>query len=243
VIANLQRADFFVQERQPDKVGKYVPGVDDPLREKDLASDPEGKKNRSRISHAFIYNVWGQYDPQPGVFLYINQSYLDPLVSGQETSQGYGSPVGPGPGRPPGPGSAPPTGEGGQPGATGPQALGPMWTPLGGGGSSGLFPGGPGGPGGPGPGSSASPPGPGCRAPGAAGPGPGPGGPPVGAIGPMPGGFPGTPGTPGAGEKKDSRQRHEFVVMFIWREPAQRIAEDSPPPATGGPAGPGFSPG
>src|SRR5262249_40167603 len=129
VIANLQRADFFVQERQPDKVGKYVPGVDDPLREKDLASDPEGKTNRSRLSHAFIYNVWGQYAPQPGVFLYINQSYLDPLVSGQETNQGYGSPVGPGPGRPPGPGSAPPTVEGGQPGATGPQALGPMWTP------------------------------------------------------------------------------------------------------------------
>jgi type IV pilus assembly protein PilM len=234
LIANLQRFDDFARERDPDKVTKYtfgvdksgkpIPGLEDPLREKDPA-DPEGKKYRSRVSHSFIYAVWPYYDPEPGVFRFINQSYLDPLVGGG-TGGGISGPGMPGP-RPgaamPGP-MGPMGGEGGG-GATA-TAVGPSWVPLTG--ST----------------SSSSPIGPGA--------GPGPGGPRgsavvAGPMLPMPG--PGPMGTPGPGAtpvsaagKPGDRQRFEFVVMFVWREDVKKLGEDAAPPAGGG-GGYGPSPG
>src|SRR5439155_1081724 len=71
LVANLQRTDEFVERQGAGKIGRYVPGVEDPLRERD-PNDPERKKYRSRISHPFVYGVWSYYDPQPGVFQAIN---------------------------------------------------------------------------------------------------------------------------------------------------------------------------
>ena len=114
LLRNLQRTDGFV--KKDDKVSQYIVGVPDPVK--------------GKVSHAFVYSVWPDFTPQPGVFQNIgrDKSYLDGLVGG-------GNAGGPG-GRDGGPGAGPSVGmpPGGMPGtpAETPTApLAPAWTGLG----------------------------------------------------------------------------------------------------------------
>jgi hypothetical protein len=109
LIRNLQKFDSFAKEE--DKVGKYIIGVGDPVK--------------GKVSHAFVYHVWPVYDPQPNVFSYINQSYIDPIIDGR----GAGSP---GSEFDTGamPSAAAPGPDGTTPAAAAPAAIGPPWRPL-----------------------------------------------------------------------------------------------------------------
>ncbi len=217
LLSNLQRSAEFAQMGDAHtKVPEYLPGVDDPLLETD-PDDPEGKKYRSRLSHAFAYNVWLCYDPQPGQFLFINHSYLDQLLGGGIDPNGTAGPGGPG--GPSSPGAPAPGGEGtGDPSLAPATPLAPKWLPLNGSGTANQA----GGPGGPfvppPPGSSGRPGGP--SLPG------GPGGNPTGATTPD--------------KKNDQRIRYEFVVMFVWREPARMVGEPAPADTTGTTGGEGY---
>ena len=146
LLKNLRRFDSFAKEE--DKVGKFIVGVQDPVK--------------GKVDHAFIYKVWKVEDAQPNVFVNIEKSYLDALLPSTSSSPGGGAggfpPGGPGAmGKPstpggnttpgPGPGPGPALG-----GVADPTTLGPAWTnllsALGGGGAGGLS--GFGGPGAPG---------------------------------------------------------------------------------------------
>ncbi len=108
LLKNLQRFDNFAKGE--DKVGKFIVGVQDPVK--------------GKVSHAFIYNWWKVDDALPNSFTYINGSYLDKLF----TDRAGGGANGPGGFRPIGP-VGPPVGapEGG---AAAPAPLGPAWTGL-----------------------------------------------------------------------------------------------------------------
>ena len=187
LLRNLQRFDQFAATGEK-KVGQYIVGVPDPV-----GKDKDGKP---RVSHPFLYSVFPPVaDPQPGVFLYIGQSYLDGLLPTAAGGPGGEGGMQPGavsiPGMPP-PGGMP---DGGTPAA--PTAgLAPAWRGLGGTG-------------------------------GAAGTGTGT---PSATVGmPL---TPGTPGTPPRAVDANARRRHEFVVMFLWREPLPSTpgAAAAPPP-------------
>jgi type IV pilus assembly protein PilM len=172
---------------------------------------------RGKISHVFLYHVWPDPNPSPGSFRVIGTSLIDPMFV-ETGATGGTSPSGP-PGMtigaPPAPGGE--RGGFGGYGLSGGAAGG--WAPLGATGSSaqaggsgfgmppgavspmmGLPPGG--GPPGPPRGESATPPG---APPGSAPPGPMTGGSGTTADGPK-------------GLK--IKPRYEFVVVFVWKEPA-----------------------
>ena len=230
LLANLQRANEFADKNKgSQKVGQYVPGVADPVKD--------------RVSHAFIYNVWEVNKPQPNVFQNIGRSYLDPLAGGGGATGGGGpggrtggTAVMPGPmGGMPGPMA--PTGPSGV-AATPAAPAGQPWTPLTGApgaGAPGMAGSSSSSSSGPGPGSSSSSSGPG------------------GAPMPYPSSS-GTAGVPGAAgmalpplpaPNSTPQRRYEFVVMFVWRE---NVPVVTPPDvlngtaATGGMPGPGGMP-
>jgi hypothetical protein len=211
LLKNLQKFDTFAKGE--DKVGRYIVGVQDPIK--------------GKVSHAFTYKVWMVDDAQSNTFVNINQSFLDRLLSSAGGgSQGSGSGAGPkvvsgmgGAGGAGGPTAAGPMGAGSAGGAGGagggggeaPTALGPAWSGLAaGGGAEGA--GGFGGPGGKGPGGPANF----GSAMGGPGLGRGPGAPPA---------IPAGNGDASKGTSKEERRRFEFVVMLIWREPVPSSAD------------------
>ncbi len=214
LLANLQRMDAFA-DKGKDKVGKYMPEVVDPIK--------------GRVSHAFLYHLWPVPNAQPNIFQYIDQSYLDPLAGGTgattDNKNGVPAPGGSssGPARPlsgsTSPGS-PMSNAAAEP--SGPVA-GQPWLPLTStsvatqGGASGMSP------------SMSGPPG---KPPG---PGPSSSGMPKSNTGAM-------PGIPGlqvieppklATGNGPARNRYEFVVMFLWREPGAEVR--TPPDLLNGP--------
>ena len=215
LMKNLQNIDRFAKDDK--KIGKYIVGVADPVK--------------GKVSHAFLFKAWME-KAQPNSFVWINDSVLDRIVQPSANANGPG---GPQPGGTSGTSGGigpmgPPMGSstsGGSPAA----AIGPAWTPLGGGTTSG------------GPGSmgssgkvmgSAS-------AGGSSGPSrtPGPGSSP---MGPYPGSGSMTKEPLGAGDHR----RFEFVVMLVWREPVPKI-EPNPDAAvadtgSGSGSGPGSPP-
>ncbi|AMV23367.1 Competence protein A [Gemmata sp. SH-PL17] len=191
LIRNLQRTDVFAKDE--NKVARYIVGVPDPVK--------------GKVSHAFVYNVWPVYDPQPNL-QYAATSYLDGLIGGSGSGTGIGGPGGDGKEGGPPSGLIPGGGSGGPPGLSGSgsgsgsgtevAALAPTWQGLGTTGTAGAARGNAG-----------------LGSAGFAGPGmPG-----------MPGGS--TVGSGGGKKVEDTgRTRYEFVVMFLWREPTP-----STPPA------------
>ncbi len=190
------------------KIPRYIPGVSDPVKD--------------RVSHAFIYNVWPYSNYQQNVFQFINQSYLDGLAGGLAGGASGGGGMGGLGGRSgllSGGISGGPGGSSGPGGSTPPPAAaaaGPAWTPLtatsatsAGGGFGGSSK----------PGLSAG----GFSPPPLAGPG-------------SPGGTaPGSAGAAPATSAPDGtvRRRHEFVVMFVWREPIPVVPQtDAGAPST-----------
>lgn len=83
---------------------------------------------RGKISHAFVYNVWEDKNPSAGTFMFIRNSLIDPMISG-DASSSSGTPSGP-------------FGMGGFPGMGGSTSGGTSWTPLVSGGSGGASSGG-----------------------------------------------------------------------------------------------------
>jgi hypothetical protein len=200
LIANLQKTDSFA-EKQKSNVGKYVPGVSDPVK--------------GRVSHAFIYHVWVVENAAPNSFQNINKSYLDPLAGGTAPASssgagGFGGATG---AAPPASGSmGSMSSMGGQnASAAAPAAVpaGQPWMPLtsSASASSGGKSNGPSGA----PGGSGKP-GLGMPQPGGSG---GPGG--FGVIA----GLSAPP--PPALQDGPPRRRYEFVAMFVWREPGADI--------------------
>ncbi|MBN9119342.1 MAG: type IV pilus assembly protein PilM [Planctomycetes bacterium] len=126
LLRNLQRTDTFAEKDKGDqKVGKYIVGVQDPVK--------------GKISHAFVYNVFPAIpDPVPNQFFYIRGSYLDGLLGGGTgPGGGFGIDDKSGPGLPPGRGGSPDAGGMG-PGGMGPggagapaAAIAPPWVGLG----------------------------------------------------------------------------------------------------------------
>ncbi len=127
LLKNFQKFDSFA--RNEDKVGKYIVGVSDPVK--------------TKVSHAFIYNVWMVDNSQPNAFAWINGSYLDQLIGGGSAASGgrggYGQGQGQGQGSAGGGGDdrsignqAPGTGAGQSGGGTVAEGgLVPIWTGLG----------------------------------------------------------------------------------------------------------------
>jgi len=216
LIGNMKRFDAFAQEDK--KIGKYLVDVADPVK--------------GRVSHAFIYSYnWRVENAQPNTFVYINQSYLDKILGGQQPAGmgpgGYGGSLGgmPGPGSVPGPGA--PDGSGGETtAAAGPASRGPAWMPLkpganlGGAGTGGEY--GPPASGGVGGSPSPTPLGTGSVGGGVAG------GETEGGTSPQTGGVP----TSGAGAT--GRRRYEFSLMLIWREPIPSGSGTAKDPAAAG---------
>jgi type IV pilus assembly protein PilM len=204
LLRNMQRTEFFVRatdaksDTPENKVAKFIKGAKDPVG-KDAAGKP-------RVSHAFVYNVFGQVrDPQPNTFYNINRgSFLNTVIgNGGAGAGGAGGGLpGTGGGRddergapPAATGMVPPVGMGppasgtpssGTPGGADPTAtpaaIAPPWSTL----------------------SRNS------AAYGAAAPGTPPPAPP-----PL--------------DEKSNRRRYEFVVMFVWREPASAPPAAEPP--------------
>ncbi|MBA4187967.1 MAG: hypothetical protein C0467_08100 [Planctomycetaceae bacterium] len=113
LLRNLQKFDTFAKNE--DKVGKFIVGVQDPVK--------------GKVSHAFIYNWWKVDDALPNTFTYINGSYLDKLFTDRGGAGAGGAPggirpIGPPVGAPPQPGGP----EAGAPASVVP--LGPSWTGI-----------------------------------------------------------------------------------------------------------------
>jgi type IV pilus assembly protein PilM len=183
-----------------------------------------------RVSHAFIYNVWPVKEGQSS---HIHTSYVSMLLSGGGGGGQDGGPSGPGmPGGGQGTGMAgaggipmmPPGAGGGKDGmgGGGGSSSRSSWAPVGpgsggggGGGGQGMGPGAAGG--GPGAGMGL-PSGPGMDGRGSMDGGAPGGAAGAGAIGGM-GGPPGGPAGGAAAASSRARNRYEFVVIFVWREP------------------------
>jgi type IV pilus assembly protein PilM len=173
---------------------------------------------KGRISHAFEFFHWGDKEPQPGTFKWIDKSYLQDVMTGGTGGQ-VSAPGGPGGNMPsampfsPGKGMAG-MGDSERPGQQGPTSRS-AWAPLGptslgggsGAGGTGGFPGAPGterrGP---------------SLSLGTGGAGGAGGALSAGGRGSSPA-APAAPGTdqPKSGQKQ--RTRYEFVVFLVWREP------------------------
>ena len=235
LVRNLQKIDVFAQD--DTKISRYITGGKDPVK--------------GKVSHAFVYKVWTINNATSHLPVYIQQSYLEAVLSGSGRGSSDGTSGPPGGMAMGAPAGAP----GDTAGAYGSMMMGggsmasanelaPSWRPLKGGRAAGVA--GMAGYGGSG---SMIPPGSGSPddATGEGGTGgislPNPpigtgGGiglppPPVGTGG---GGAAGgilPPGsTPGANQPASAggtgRTRHEFVVMFVWREPVPPVPEDTP---------------
>jgi hypothetical protein len=230
VVRNFQKANMYAERTAIDpvtkkeKVGQFLTGVTDPVK--------------GNISHVFLLFSKPVDNPQPNKFVYINRNYIDAFAAGGADGVTGGTDTGGATGL------NKPGGRGGSAGDEDPGAAyagmmagrggGGMGGPLGGGGTGGWQPlfglgGGAVGGGGAGPG----------------GPAAGPGGPGFGSVGPR--GFggsaggevgigdtgaggPGNPLTPGGpggaagpaqvvGQRQEKRQRTEFVLCFVWKEP------------------------
>ncbi len=220
---NLQRINRFVKD--PNKIGRFIIDGKDPVKDK--------------VSHVFVYHVWSVTQPPPNAMVYINTSQLERLLSG---GRGAAGTTGPGSGAIGSSAAAPPgmpdPGDmasmygsmmGGGAASSPADELAPPWQPLKGGG---LIRGGTFGSGGIPP--TGQPP---DEYGGALPGGPNDAGPAAPTVPPAPTGTPGIPGTPpgvgnlpGAGTPPGggvaapgARKRHEFVVMFVWREPVPPI--------------------
>ena len=202
LLRNLQRTDHFAKLTDPktdtadNKIAKFIPGGKDPVG-KDAAGKP-------RVSHAFVYNVFAPVlDPQTDRYFNITRgSFLNAVIGNGGAGAGGGQ--GGGPAGPAGPGGT--EGGPGVIGGMGPGVIGGM--------------------------------GPGGMGPGPAGPDSGTGGTaPAATVAPPWNTLSGnaaaygaatpTPVSPTAPlDATSTRRRYEFVVMFVWREPAA-----APPPA------------
>jgi type IV pilus assembly protein PilM len=213
LIANLQRADAL-SEKGKDKVGKFIPGISDPVR--------------GRVSHAFIYHVWRVESPSQSTFVNLNKNYVEGLVAPGAAAANQGGQPGPGPG-PMGGGVGGPA-EGAAPAGSAP--AGQPWTPLtassatdsGAAGSS--QPASSQGPvgGGSSTGPKLSGAGIGGVGGSSLGPKPGSGSPPPGAgAGASVPGIPTVTAPPPTSDDGKPRRRYEFVVMFVWREPGADV--------------------
>ncbi|MCX8138760.1 MAG: type IV pilus assembly protein PilM [Gemmataceae bacterium] len=238
LVRNLQQIDKFAQDET--KISRYIVGGKDPVK--------------GKVSHVFVYKVWTVNNATSHLPVHIQQSYLEAILGGGRRGgmDGTSGPPGMAMGTPPG--GAPGDTMGaygsmmaGAGGAASPaDELAPQWRPLKGGraamtpgmpgysGSGGMIP--------PGTGSPDD-----AGAPGAAGSGgislpPPPTGtaggiglpsPPVGTGGGVAPGGPILPGGSRVGQPPSTssgsgRIRHEFVVMFIWREPVPPVPVDTP---------------
>ena len=242
VIRNFQKANLYAEKtavtfdpttaRPVEKVARFVSGIPDPVK--------------GNISHVFLLFSRPVDNPQPNQYAYIQQqNYIDQLMPAAAAGEGGGESGGP-PGGPPGMASMMGMKAGGLSGAGG--AAG-GWVPLtsaGGGSAAGPgMGGGEGGPRGPGmmggaPGMMGGPPGmmsglpsmpgmaggmmPGVSSPGA----------PTGEGG-MAGKFGGGPAPTGGGagaagvQTREKKRRTEFVLCFIWKEPAPGAAQANDP--------------
>ncbi|HEY2910072.1 MAG TPA: type IV pilus assembly protein PilM [Gemmataceae bacterium] len=203
LLANLQRMDAFA-DKGKDKVGKYMPEVVDPIK--------------GRVSHAFIYHVWPVPNAQPNIFQHIDQSYLDPLAGG--TGAATDNKNGPAMGGS-GSGSAKPLSGSMSPGTPSSSAAaaepgGPVagqpWLPLTSQATSAL------GAGSMSPGMPAS--GPSSKSPGSSTAGMPKSN--TGAMTSIPGLQFIEPPKLATGSGP-ARNRYEFVVMFLWREPGTEV--------------------
>jgi hypothetical protein len=206
---------------------------------------------KGKVSHAFVYKVWTINNATSHLPVYIQQSYLEAVLSGSRrgSSDGTSGPPGMAMGAPPDGAPGDTAGAygsmmGGGGTTTAANELAPSWRPLKGGraagvagmpssgGSGGMIPPGSGSPddapweGGTGGISLPNPP---IGTGGGIGLPP----PPVGTGGGVAGGGILPPGgTPGANQPASAggtgRTRHEFVVMFVWREPVPPVPEDTP---------------
>lgn len=240
LVRNFQKANAYAEQtakvrdpktgKEVEKVAKYLAGVPDPVK--------------GNISHVFLLLSRPVPNPQPNQFAYINRNWIDRLGGG-----GAGGGIGEGGGafEKPGAGGAPSsTGSSdGDPAAGMASMMAQRMGAITGG------PGGPGGLGGGGVGGWAPLYGLGGGASGAAGAasgygaamqgrgggmggmdadlGGGPGGPGGPGAPPVPTGPVGTGAAPGnpaqvANQSREARQRTEFVLCFIWREPAPGAA-------------------
>jgi len=167
-----------------------------------------------KISHVFLYNVWEDKNPSPGVFAHIKSSLLDPLVpagGAAAADTGMGAPMGPA-GVGPGPAPGSPFG-----GGAGNTTAGSSWIPLG---SSAPAAGGGGGAAGPGGFGVPGPPGAGRAGDDAA------------------------PATSQPPKGIKVKPRFEFALIFTWKEPTpsdklRKVTEKSTAPADGGMGIPG----
>lgn len=177
-----------------------------------------------KISHVFLYHVWEDKNPSPGIFVNIKSSLLDPLVPAAGGATPEGAPGG-------GMGLSGPGIPGATGGSTSGGSTGSSWVPLGGaiaasGGGNVGYPG--------------------------AGPGPGGGNVGFPGAGPGPGGrggaeAPGAAANPPPPKGLKIKPRFEFILVFAWKEPTpsdklrqikDRVAPTSDS-GTGGISGPG----
>ncbi|MFO0806413.1 MAG: type IV pilus assembly protein PilM [Gemmataceae bacterium] len=211
LIANLQRTDTL-NDKGKDKVGKFIPGIADPVR--------------GKVSHAFIYHVWTVTAPSQSTFVNLNKNYVDGLVAPAAAAAGQGGQ----PGSPPGPGG--PMGGATESAAAASAPAGQPWTPLtastaaGSTGSGIPSSGTPPASGGPMGGSSTGPKLSGSGVGGVGGGsslGPAPGGGSSSGAGASVPGIPSVQAPPPVADDGKPRRRHEFVVMFVWREPGAEV--------------------
>jgi hypothetical protein len=264
VLDNFVKLSKFAEQTEIDpvtkksKVGNVIPGMPDPIK--------------SNVRTPFLYLVKEAPQLGNGVFKYINVNYADTLIGSAMAAGapgeggGEGMAVGGGrgmPGSPGGPGGSPDGGMPGGPGMMGGGASNSLsaWRPLAPGsansaggmglpgeGGMGAMPGGPrGGAGGLSLGSMGAP-SPSGGSPGvsAGGPGVSAGGPGGGSVdgGEGPGAMmPGGPTNPSLTTAKGkAKNRTEFVLFFIWKEPTPSDptpvageSAESVPAATPGP--------
>jgi hypothetical protein len=210
LIANLQRTDAL-NDKGKDKVGKFIPGIADPVR--------------GKVSHAFIYHVWTVTAPSQNTFVNLNKNYVEGLVAPAAAAAGQGGQ----PGIPPGPGGPMGGTSESAPAASAP--AGQPWTPLtastaaGSTGSGAPSSGSPPASGGPMGGSSTGPKlsGAGVGGVGGSSLGPTPGGGSSSGAGASVPGVPTVQAPPPVADDGKPRRRHEFVVMFVWREPGAEV--------------------
>ncbi|MGL6074104.1 MAG: type IV pilus assembly protein PilM [Fimbriiglobus sp.] len=207
VLRNFQQFNTFAARNEPTKrVEAIIPGAADPI-----LPEVAGETKKDRVSHVMLLVNEMKPMPDPNVFNHMGISYVELYASGGAAAGGLGLPGEGGMGRGAPAGGASMPGAGGEGAAAGTPAgpVAPPWTPLGTAAGTGAGAGGVPGMGGPGLSMGA---GPGGRE-----------GPPGLAMGGgSPGLLPGGNPTAGTGPKTGSRkikERTEFVLCFVWREP------------------------